>query len=151
MRLARTLLFGLALALLGSCKGMESVPLDHLDLGSFTVVSYQMPHDDHRASGYAQRLVGKTFTFGPDRIAFPLDFGVPDCQHQGYRLTERAAAYLPPFELGQAGTYSLADAEIRDERLLEVWNFCVSGVYLSTDHQTMYVPGRGALFILQRQ
>ena len=139
--------------ILGSaCTALPEIehPVEYLDLGPYVVTSFQLPLNNHGAMPWAQRMVGKTFVFGPDRIAFPAEFGRPDCQHQGYRLNERTTVYLPPFDLGEAGTYSVLDAGITDKVLLEVWNFCIAGVYLSADRGKMYMPGRGALLILDK-
>jgi hypothetical protein len=145
----------LALLALGaftcSCASIPDTPLDQSDLGSYIVTSYQLPHEQRGAMPWAQRMVGKVFNFGPDRIIFPTEFGQPDCQHGGYRLTPRTTAYLSPFDLGEAGSYSVTDAGIEDRELLELWNFCISGAYLSLDRGKLYIPSRGALFILDRQ
>jgi hypothetical protein len=145
----------LAFASLGflalSCTALPELPLEHQDLGSYAVTSFLLPHDQRAAMSSAQRMVGKTFVFGPDRVLFPTEFGHPDCQHEGYRLTQRSTQYLPPFDLGEAGSFSVVDAGIEDRELLELWNSCLSGVYLSVDRGRMYIPGRGALLILDRQ
>jgi hypothetical protein len=140
----------LALALCSGCAAVDEPPLEHLDLGAYIVSDFKMPLNERGAASYAQRLLGKTVTLGPDRILFPPDFGESDCQHEGYRLTQRPLGFIPAFELGAAGPLSPADAEITDRDLVEVWNGCLHGAYLSVDHEWLYLPGRGALFILRK-
>jgi hypothetical protein len=149
MRLGLALV-GLA-CLISACTALPDAPLEHADLGSYVVTSFQLPQAQRGAMPWAQRMIGKSFTFGPDRILFPTEFGRPDCQHQGYRLTQRSTTYLPPFDFGDAGTLSVLDAGIEDRELIEVWNACMNGAYLSVDRGKLYLPGRGALLILDRQ
>jgi hypothetical protein len=142
---------GLGLLLfLGACTSLPDTPLEHPDLGTYVVTEFRLTHDERSATPWAQRLLGKSFVFGPDRILFPAEFGRPDCQHEGYRLTSRPSNFMPDFDLGEAGTLSAVDAGIEDRDLLEMWNGCVSGVYLSLDRGTMYLPGPGALLVLQK-
>jgi hypothetical protein len=143
-------LLGLSGVLL-SCTSLPETPLEHADLGTYVVSSFELPQGQRGAMPWAQRLIGKAFVFGPDRILYPQEFGHPDCQHEGYRLTSRPVAFLVPFDLGEGSSLGVLEAGIEDRDLLEVWNYCLSGVYLSVDRGKMYLPGRGALFILDRQ
>jgi hypothetical protein len=135
---------------LSSCAGFEDAPLEHSDLGTFVVSEFRLPDGDHSAGPAAQRLLGQRFTFGPDRLIFPRDFRGQDCEHGGYRVTPMSANYIAPFDVGQAGTVSLKDADISDKELLEVWDDCQSGVFMSDDRSRMYIPGQGYLLLLQR-
>ena len=140
----------LLLGALGACSGIEEPPLEHLDLGTYTIREFKLPLNDHSAMAEAQRHLGQSVTLGPDRIFFPPDFGQTDCQHEGYRLTQRPTNFIPSFELGMAGPLSAVDAGIEETQLLEIWNGCLHGAYLTMDHGRIYLPGRGALFILEK-
>ncbi len=140
----------IGLALVVSCAAVDEPPLEHLDLGSYIISDFKMPLTDRSAAPYGQRMLGKTVTLGQDRIFFPPDFGQSDCQHSGYRLTQRPTNFIPAFELGPAGPLSAADAEITDKDVVEIWNECLPGAYLSLDHSQLYLPGRGALFVLRK-
>lgn len=138
------------LALLAGCAGMEEVPLEDVDLGTYTVTDYKMPITARGAAAYGQRLLGETVTLGRDRILYPVQMDEEDCQHEGYRLTRRPSTFITPFNLGSGLTLSLQEAGITDYELVEIWSECFFGAYLSADHQTLYLPGRGALLILQK-
>ncbi len=142
------LLGALALA---ACAGIEDAPLERLDLGVYTVSSFLLPPSDHGSLPSAQRLLGKTFVFGPNRILFPSEFGHADCQHEGYRLSRRSSLYVPLFDPSQGGSYGLGEAGITAGELLELWDACLDGVYLSADRGKMFIPSRGFLLVLDKQ
>lgn len=140
----------LGLALLAGCGSVEDAPLERIELGTYIVTDFKMPVTARSAGAYGQRLLGKTVTLGANRILFPAEMDQRDCQHEGYRLTQRPLSFIQDFDLGAAGTLTPAGAEITDTDLIEVWNGCLSGAYLSVDHEQLYLPGRGALLVLKK-
>jgi hypothetical protein len=143
-------LAGLVGALLSSCAGFEDAPLERSDLGTFVVSEFRLPQGDHSAAPAAQRLLGQRFSLGPSSILYPSEYRSTACQHGGYRLTPMSATYIAPFDLGHGSTLSLAEADISDKELLEIWDECQSGVFMSEDRSRLYIPGDGFLLILQR-
>lgn len=147
---SRALLAAAACAWLASCAGVDDSPLERLDLGTFIVVDFKMPISARGAAASGQRFLGKTVTLGPSDILFPAEWGQENCQHDGYRLSQRPVHFIQAFDLGSAGTLSVAEAEIADADLVEVWNSCLNGAFLSVDRQKLYLAGRGALLVLNK-
>ena len=138
------------LILLAGCAGMEEAPLEDVDLGTYTVTDFKMPITARAAAAYGQRLLGENVTLGRDRVLYPVQMDEKDCQHEGYRLTERPVSFIAPFNLGSGLTLTVQEAGIEDHQLVEIWSECFFGAYLSLDRQTLYLPGRGALLVLHK-
>jgi hypothetical protein len=134
-----------------ACAGVPDAPLEPMDLGTYTVVEFRLPSTDHSASPYGQRLIGTHFTFGPYKVEFPEAYGQSACVHDGYRLTDREANFIPPFDLGAGNSYTLTELDISDRQLTEIWSSCINGAYMTTDRTKMYLPAQGVLLILEKQ